>query len=58
MRDTDCFVLGGAVAYSREGGSLHFVSTVSRLDKAGGRVEPFRAYTKKNHPVQNVRKMR
>ena len=45
------------MAHSREDGSLHFVSTVQWFGKAGGRVEPFRRTSKKNHPVQIIRKM-
>jgi len=45
------------VAHSREDSSLHFVSTVQSFGKSGWSSRALRAYTKKNHPVQIVRKM-
>jgi hypothetical protein len=57
MRDTGCFVLGGAAAHSREDGSLHFVSTVQWFGKSGWSSRALRAYTENSHPVQVARKM-
>jgi len=55
MRDTGFFVLGGAVAHSREDGSLHFVSTVQSFGKSGWS-RALRAYIQKESPGSNRRK--
>ena len=54
MRDTGCFVLGGAVTHthSREDGSLHFVSTVQSFGKSGWSSRTLRVYTPKESPSE------